>query len=87
MTLNYTGIIHRWSIVGNAVVWILGQDIVLHETALDDLPDEVRAAVLSNNRDQPLFFLELFGVMTAMPTKESQEPDAGANDDETRSEF
>jgi len=68
MTLNYTAVVNRWAIVGNAVVWILGQDIVLDETPLDDLPDEVRAAVLSNEHDQPKFCLELFGVMTVMPS-------------------
>ncbi len=87
MTLNYTGIVTRWAIVGNAVLWILGQDIVLHETALDDLPEEVRAAVLSSNHDQPMFFLELFGVMSVMPTHGARGPEAGASDDETPSGF
>jgi len=42
LTLNHTAIVNRWAIVGNAVLWILGQDIILDETPLDDLPDEVR---------------------------------------------
>jgi len=76
MTLNYTGIIHRWAIVGNAVLWILGQDIVLDETPLDDLPDDVRAAVLSKDHDRAMFCLELFCVMTVMPKHPSIDPEA-----------
>lgn len=68
LTLNYTAILNRWAIVGNAVVWILGQDIELDETPLDDLPEEVRTAVLSNDHERAMFCLELFGVMTVMPS-------------------
>ena len=68
LTLNYTAIVNRWAIVGNAVIWILGQDIVLDETPLDDLPEEVRTAVLANDHERAMFCLELFGVMTVMPS-------------------
>ena len=76
MTLNYTGVVNRWAIVGNAVLWILGQDIVLDETPLDDLPEEVRAAVLSNDHDRAMFCLELFGVMTVMPNQKATDPES-----------
>lgn len=62
--VNYSTIVDRWAVVGNAVTWILGDDIVLDETPLDDLPDDVRAVVLSGDRERPNFFLELFGVIT-----------------------
>jgi hypothetical protein len=49
---------------GNTVVWIPGKDIVLDETSLNDLTEEVRAVVLSGDRERGHFPLELFGVIT-----------------------
>jgi len=64
MTLNFSTMVDRWAIVGNSVLWILGQDIVLDECPLDDLTEEVRAVVLSRDRDRRHFYLELFGIIT-----------------------
>jgi hypothetical protein len=76
LTLNYTAVVNRWAIVGNSVLWILGQDIVLDETPLDDLPDEVRAVVLAKDHERPHFCLELFGVMTVMPNQAATDPES-----------